>query len=95
MEVYLVAKITEINNSDKYNKYTELARPIIEKFGGEYVINSTKVENLKGGENPEKILILKFPSKEKYQECFSSDEYKEIVSLRLESTKSEAYLVEK
>ncbi len=93
MAVFLVASII-INNEEKYKQYTKSARPVIEKYSGEYVMNSTQITSLKGGMKPDKMLVLKFPDKEKYQTCFSSKEYKKIVHLRLESTQSTAYLIE-
>jgi uncharacterized protein (DUF1330 family) len=49
---------------------------------------------MEGEWNPERIVILEFPSLERLREWNESPEYQELARLRIESTKSRAFSVE-
>jgi uncharacterized protein (DUF1330 family) len=93
MSVFLIANI-KIHNNDMYQNYIEQAEPIILKYQGKYILRSDKIITFKGSKNPDKIIIIEFPNYELYESCFSSDEYKSIINLRLDSTESESFVVE-
>jgi len=93
MSVYMVIENKEITNKETALEYVTKARPIIESFGGKYLASSEDVKALSGLWKPKKIIIIEFPSKEKFDACFESDEYKAIVQLRLDSIVGQSILV--
>lgn len=93
MSVYLIAEIQKINNPEKYAEYGRRARPIVEAYGGKYVANTTGITKLSGEWDIEKVLIIEFPQMEDLKKCFSSDEYKEVAPLRIDSTVSKAIIL--
>jgi uncharacterized protein (DUF1330 family) len=93
MPVYVLIEI-EIHDRDTYFQYIEKARPIIERYGGHYLIRGGKITSLFGGWNPERIIMIKFPSYENIERCFNSKEYLEIAKLRENSTNARSIILE-
>ena len=93
MSVFLVISTSEVVDQQRYQKYVELARPIVESYGGEYLLQSDKVIAAKDWQT-KKIVIIRFDSKEQLDHCFQSDEYKEIIPLREGSIISRFVMVE-
>jgi uncharacterized protein (DUF1330 family) len=77
-----------------YDKYIEIVKPIVEKYGGKYIVRSEKISYLNKQWNPDRVIIIEFPSKETIYECFSSFEYKKIENLRADTVISNAIIVE-
>ena len=93
MSVLLIASL-KINDPRIYQEYVKQARPIIKRYGGKYLLVSQKILHSTMASGTDKVIIIEFPNKHKYESCFSSKEYKQIVHLRLESTESKLVVVE-
>jgi uncharacterized protein (DUF1330 family) len=87
-------QINEEISREPYDKYIETVKPIVEKYGGKYIVRSERISYLNKQWNPDRIIIIEFPSKEKIEECFSSLEYKKIENLRTNTVISNAIIVE-
>ena len=94
MAVYFLAEILHVNEPQKYELYVNSVRSIVENHGGEYVIRTNRVTLVSGKSNPDRILLIRFPDKKSLVDCFSSQEYNAIASLREQSTKSQAFIIE-
>jgi uncharacterized protein (DUF1330 family) len=94
MPVLLITEYTKICNQDLYAEYIALAEPIVRSFQGTYIARTNEIQPLSGNWKPERILILRFPSQELMDNCFSSPEYKALAPLRIESTESRSFIVE-
>jgi uncharacterized protein (DUF1330 family) len=90
---YLLAEI-EVLDRTKYTAYIELARPIVLRHGGEYVLRSEEIVPVSGGWCPERVLLIRFPDREAIAACFTSAEYQAIKHLREESTRSRSIIVD-
>jgi uncharacterized protein (DUF1330 family) len=93
MSVYMVVEI-EVLNAALYAKYVENVAAIVTKYGGRYLVRGGAVTSLAGGWNPERIIIVEFPSPEEVRRWLSSPEYQELAPLREASTLSRAILLE-
>ncbi|MGI9537013.1 MAG: DUF1330 domain-containing protein [Desulfocapsaceae bacterium] len=93
MSVFFVISTSEIVDHQRYDDYVRQARPIVESYGGEYLLQSDKVIASKDWQT-KKIVIIKFSSKEQLDQCFQSDEYKAIIPLREGSIVSRFVMVE-
>ena len=93
MSLFFVISTSEIVDQQRYEKYVELAGPIVESYGGEYLLQSDKIIAAKDWQ-AQKIVIIKFDSKEQMDRCFKSDEYREIIPLREGSIISRFVMVE-
>ncbi len=47
MSGYVIAQIKDIKNNEIYKKYVEKVTPIVEKFGGKFLIRGGELEGLK------------------------------------------------
>lgn len=69
-------------------------KPIVEKYGGRYLIRSDKVIPLQKEWCPERFIVIEWNTKEQLDACFSSKEYRAITALRENSVDSRAIIVE-
>jgi len=93
MSVYLIVEI-EVRNQEMYRQYVEKVPKVIAEFGGRYLSQGGRIRPLSGDWNPERIVIIEFPSLEQLQGCFSSPAYQKIAPFRTESTFSRSIIVE-
>lgn len=93
MPAYVLIEI-QINDRNMYLQYIEKAKPIVESFGGEYIIRGGNATPLFGNWTPERMIMIKFPAQENVQDCFSSEEYLQIAGLRENSTVTRAVILE-
>ena len=93
MGVFLVISTSKIVDRKKYEAYVKQARPIIEGYGGTYILQSGNVIASKDWET-EKIVIISFKNKEQLDHCFHSSEYQQIVHLRETSIESRFVMIE-
>jgi uncharacterized protein (DUF1330 family) len=98
MAVYMVTEVKK-KDKQKYNQYIATLTDIIPRYGGRYLVRGGRVTPLfKGRElelrNPDKILIVEFPSAADYRRCFTSPEYQAIIPLRDAAAEMRAVLLE-
>lgn len=86
--------IPDGGNRVEYDDYIEKVRPIVESYGGEYLVRTEEVESLSDKRVPQRVILIKFPSKDKLKECFASQEYRAIMSKRVNSVDARAIIVE-
>ena len=77
-----------------YDDYIEQVKPIVESYGGEYLARSENVTALSPLRKPDRVIIVRFQSREKLDACFASDEYRRIMHERADSVDARAPIVE-
>ena len=77
-----------------YDDYIEKVRSIVEKYGGVYIARTENVTSLSPLRKPDRVIIIRFPSREKLDACFSSEEYRQIMHERIDSVDARAVIVE-
>ncbi|MGM9681941.1 MAG: DUF1330 domain-containing protein [Eubacteriales bacterium] len=77
----------------EYDEYIEKVKPIVEKYGGEYLVRSENVTGLSELRKPQRVIVIKFGTKESLERCFASSEYQEIMHKRINSVDSRAIIV--
>ena len=94
MTAYLIAD-TDVHDPAGYEQYKALARPIAEKFGGEYLV--------RGGElrvddddlwSPTRLVIISFPDLAAANAFLDSDEYAPVKEMRRRYAKSTVVMVD-
>ena len=60
----------------------------------EDLVLSEKIIPLSEARNPQRIIIIRFPSKKELFDCFSSQEYRDIQEKRISSVDARAVIVE-
>lgn len=78
---------------EEYDDYVDCVKPIVESYGGKYVVRSESIEYLSDSWQPDRLIIIRFPDRSSIDECFNSKEYKGIMSKRTDSVDSQAIIV--
>jgi uncharacterized protein (DUF1330 family) len=81
MSAYIVVD-SKIIDPEQQALYREVAGPIVQQFGGEYLARGGKlsVKETKRGK-PERLVIVKFPSFEQAELFYNSAEYKKALAI--------------
>ena len=77
-----------------YDDYVEKVKPIVENYGGEYLARTECVTALSPLRKPDRVIIIRFPSRDKLDGCFASDEYRQIMHERIDSVDARALIIE-
>jgi len=93
MPAYVIVEVT-IHNHKEYEEYKKLTPGSITAYGGKFVIRGAKTESLEGDWNPERIVVLEFPTIERAREWYNSEEYAPAKKIRHENAISKMILVE-
>ena len=75
MSVYMVLD-AEVHDPEKYEEYKAAAPQYVAKHGGEYCCRGGSTEVFVGDWNPERDVMLKFPSRENYEAFINDPGYK-------------------
>jgi uncharacterized protein (DUF1330 family) len=100
--VYIINDIT-VHDEQTYEQYRQKVEPLIESFGGTYVIRAgakfvsdnptSGLLQTSGGWNPDRMIVLHFESVEQLRQFAESPAYKEIVHLRTSAATTKAVVV--
>ena len=84
----------DVTNPEDYNEYITKVKPIVEKFGGEYVVRGGTNQVVEGNWQYSRTIVLKFPSYEKALEWYNSEEYQPIKQIRLDNAISNGIIIQ-
>ena len=93
MAVYMILEI-EVVDADTYAGYVKQAPATVEQYVGRYLVRGGEVTPLSGEWEPQRMVVIEFPTMERFQEWLTSPEYSAIAPLRERSTKGKAIVVE-
>ena len=71
---YIIANV-EVTNPVQYEEYKKWSTAAMQAHGAEVCVRGGKVEVLEGDWNPQRLVILKFPSVEAAKKFNDSPEY--------------------
>ncbi len=83
----------DVTNPEDYNEYITKVKPIVEKFGGEYVVRGGTNQVVEGNWQYSRTIVLKFPSYEKALEWYNSDLYKPVKELRQKNSEGNLIII--
>jgi uncharacterized protein (DUF1330 family) len=90
---YFVAQI-KINNPDEYEKYLEKFDDIFTQYKGEYLAIDESPTLLEGSWNYTKSVLIKFNSKQDFEDWYYSNDYQSILKHRLKASECDTILIE-
>lgn len=94
MSYYFIVTVSLTGDAGTpYDSYARKVKPIVEKHGGEYVVRTSEVVPLSSGWEPARVTVIRFPFREDLVRCFSSEEYRQVKSLREDSVESHTIIV--
>jgi uncharacterized protein (DUF1330 family) len=85
---------TKIHDPAGYAHYVEAGSPSVQQYGGKYIARGAKVEVLEGDWQPNRIVMIEFPSFDQAKCWYNSPEYQAALAGRLRSAASKAVIIE-
>ena len=86
--------VDEDKGRGEYDEYIRQVKPIVEAHGGRYLVRTEHISHLSGERTPQRAIVIRFETREQLDGCFSSPEYRAIMSKRVESVDSRAVIAE-
>ncbi|WP_338466226.1 DUF1330 domain-containing protein [Novosphingobium sp. ZN18A2] len=83
-----------IHDFERYREYPKGVEPLIERYGGRYLVRGGEATSLEGAEPGGRIIVLEFPNMQAAQDFANCDEYPAVAKHRLASSASRILLVE-
>ena len=74
MPAYVIVEVS-IHDHEAYEGYKKLTPATIAAFNGRFVVRGGRSESLEGDWNPERIVVLEFPTAERAKEWWASENY--------------------
>jgi len=93
MSAYIITEVT-IHDQKAYEEYKKLVPATIAAYGGRFVVRGAKTESLEGDWNPERIVVLEFPTVERAKEWYNSKEYAPAKKIRHANATSKMIVVQ-
>lgn len=93
MAAYIIVDIA-ITDPKEYEEYKKLTPASVAAYDGKFIVRGGQTETLEGNWQPERIVVLQFPSVERAKEWWNSDNYLKAKTIRQRSAKTKMILVE-
>jgi uncharacterized protein (DUF1330 family) len=93
MPAYFIVDL-EVTDAAGFDEYRKLVPDTIAKYGGRYLVRGGRTETLEGDWQPQRVVVLEFPSVEQAKRWYNSEEYRDPKALRWRTAKANLILVE-
>lgn len=94
MAAYYLVDVREVKDAEKMEDYRARIGPVVERFGGHYVVIGGPFQVLEGSYHPVFPVMIQFSSMQDARLWYDSDEYRELKALRLAATVSNAFFMD-
>ena len=74
MAAYILVNV-KVTDAARYEGYKQLAQRAVERHGGRYLARGGETAILEGSWQPDRIVVLEFPTLERAREFYRSAEY--------------------
>ncbi len=93
MPAYIIVDI-DITDPATYEEYKKLTPDSLVPYDGKFIVRGGGTETLEGQWQPNRIVILEFPTLEKAKAWWSSPEYEPAKKLRQQAANTNMIMVE-
>jgi uncharacterized protein (DUF1330 family) len=93
MPAYVIVEVS-IHDHKDYEEYKKLTPAAIAAFDGRFIVRGGKTQTLEGDWNPERIVVLEFPSADRANEWWHSEIYMNAKVIRQRAAKTKMIIVE-
>lgn len=93
MTAYLIADI-DTHDPDLAAEYRRQVKPLIERLGGTYLVRGGDAQVMEGTWQPNRLVVIAFPSMAQAQAFYDSPDYAPVKDLRLRSSNGNLVIVE-
>lgn len=87
MAVYVVSRLS-IQDAQSMQRYVDQVVPVVQAFGGKYLVRGSKVRALEGRWESDRMVVLEFPDEEGAMKWYHSPEYRPLRDLRQSSAQA-------
>jgi uncharacterized protein (DUF1330 family) len=92
-KAYVIAEIT-VQDPTAYEQYKAIIKPIVEKYGGKYLVRAGRVEAIDGTPPTGRVILLEFPSFAMAEAFEKSPENLSAATIRHKAATSRLFIVE-
>ena len=92
MSVYMILD-AEVHDAEAYERYKEAAPRYVARHGGEYCCRGGDIDVLAGGWHPQRVVMLKFASREAFDALMDDPDYQPWKELRESLTTIKAQVI--
>ena len=94
MAAYLVVD-TDITKPELYDLYKQKAKPLVEKYGGEYLARGGKLSIKEDSLwSPTRLVLVKFASAQQAETFYQSAEYQDVLKISGQSADRTVVILE-
>ncbi|HEY3372146.1 MAG TPA: DUF1330 domain-containing protein [Prolixibacteraceae bacterium] len=93
MKAYVIVEVSIIDKII-YEEYKKLTPAAIAAFDGKFIVRGGRTETLEGDWQPERMVVVEFPSVEKAKAWWNSDQYSTAKAIRQQSAHTKMILIE-
>jgi uncharacterized protein (DUF1330 family) len=93
MAAYVINEIV-VTEPQRFQTYADQVPAILAKYGGQYVVRGGAPEGVDGPAPPERLVVLRFESREAARAWRNSPEYQAILPIREATSHSRVYIVD-
>lgn len=93
MPAYVIVEVS-IENPQEYEAYKKLTPATVEAYQGKFIVRGGMSESLEGDWNPERIVVVQFPSVARAKEWWNSEAYSKAKAIRQRTAKTKMIVVE-
>lgn len=93
MKAYLVLDLT-IHDLDKFLEYINRIPEFIKKHSGRYIVQGEKPTVIEGEWNPERMVVIEFPSRESAKDFLQDPAAQSLFAIRHKTTTSKLVLID-
>jgi uncharacterized protein (DUF1330 family) len=86
MTAYALFDIQHVSDEETFKRYESQVAEVTAQFGGSYRVVSGDARVLEGSWSPRFVVIIEFPSRERAEAWYDSDDYAPLKKLRQAST---------
>jgi uncharacterized protein (DUF1330 family) len=87
MPAYIIANV-QVTDPVVYEEYRSRVPAVIAAYGGRYLVRGGQVEQLEGDADPQRVVVLEFPSMAQLRAFYDSPEYRPLIALRRRSSRA-------
>lgn len=92
MKGYIIVEVS-ITDPQEYEEYKKLTPAAVAAYDGKFIVRGALTESLEGDWQPERVVVLEFPSVERAKEWWHSEIYSKAKEIRQRTAKTKMLVV--
>jgi uncharacterized protein (DUF1330 family) len=90
---YVISQM-RITDEAVLEEYRAGVQPVLDKFGGEFIVRGGRYETLEGIEAMPRQVVMRFPSYQRALDWYNSPDYQRLKEIRQRGCEGDLYVVE-